>query len=171
MDDFVELLLGNIEADNNASEVAMKKSKIEDDITPKNPNLIRKRGVRKPKSSVVVENIIGVEPLKPKNLVYEGEIDPLRDTKSFMQYYRIFLGQCLNEKITYDGYGSDSVFATDILDKMIENKKSNLSFLNAWLKWFCDNKLKGDKFSKTKYTSMKALKDTFAEFACSYYIS
>jgi len=171
MDDFVEMIQANIGIENNEKEVAMKKSKIEDDITPKNPNLTRRKGVKKDKPKVVVENIIGVEPLKPKNLVYEGEIDPLRDTKSFMQYYRIFLNQCLNTKVTYDGYGLDSVFATDILDKMIENKKSNLSFLNAWLKWFCDNKLKGDKVGKTKYTSMKALKDTFADFACSYYVS
>ena len=161
MEEFIGLLCG--------SEDLMK-SKIEDDIIPKNANLIKVRGEKKKKVKVQ-QKAVKTEPSIPKALVYEGEIDPLEDTRSFMKYYRIFLEQCLGQKITFDGYSYDSVFATDILDLMIISGKSNMSFLNAWLKWYCDTKLKGIRVQKVKYTSMKAFKDTFIVFADAYFVS
>jgi len=161
MEEFIELLFDNED---------IMKSRIEDDIIPKNANLIKVRGEKKKKVKVQ-QDAVKAEPATPKVLVYEGEINPLEDTRSFMKYYRIFLEYCLGQKVTFDGYSYDSVFATDILDLMIISGKNNMSFLNAWLKWYCDTKLKGIRVQRVKYTSMKAFKDTFVVFADSYFVS
>ena len=56
------------------------------------------------------------------------------------------------------------------MDILIENNRKDKIFLKAWLKYFCDYKLKGQKMLKIKWTSMKMFKDSFSEFALKFNI-
>lgn len=142
-------------------EVDMKKEPM-NELIPKNKNIVKVRGkIGRPKKEVVV---VPRPPEKPQALRFGVNPDPFRDAPSLMRYYRSFLQDAMKGKVRCDNFESDAVPATEILDKLAEHHRKDKVFLNAWLKDFCDNKLKGDKAIKIKYTSMRVFKETFDQF-------
>jgi hypothetical protein len=161
MEDFFELI-----AERKIPEELMKTPQYNDmnELIPTNPNMVRAKRIKKEKKIKVKAPISN----KPKAYTYDGEVSPFKDTLHFMNYYRAFLSNFVNGKVEFDQYASDSIFAAIILDTLIENKRNNKIFLNAWLRYFCDFSLKGQKALKFKYTSMKAFKETFDKFNDQY---
>ena len=146
-----------------AEDIVMQKN-LMSDLIPKNPNLVRIKKDRINKPKKVKEIVLGKLPEKPQALSYEGDPDPFKDAPSFIKYYRAFL-QITKSNVAFDNFGVDAQYAAKILDILAENGRSgNKIFLNAWLRYFCDYKLKGDKCMKSKYTSMKVFGETFSDF-------
>jgi hypothetical protein len=143
----------------------MKKTKsiesIEDEITPANPNLVRHHHVKKEKKSKPSDKV--------QAYTYDGDIDPFKNALHFIKYYEALLSQfAQGGRISFNSISSDSLYATQILDLLQEKGRSNKVFLNAWVRYFYDYKLKGNKALKTKYTSLKNLKETFEEYNSRY---
>lgn len=136
---------------------------LELELVPKDQNIVKKRRERKLKTNIKMPEHLS-EPSEPKLYRYDGEVNPFKDAKEFMRYYRAFLTMKFFKSVNFDGYQNDAIYAAQILDILIANKRNDKVFLNGWLSHFCDQKLKGTKAYKTKYTSMKALKETFVEF-------
>jgi hypothetical protein len=139
----------------------MKKTKsiksIEDEITPANPNLVRHHHVKKEKKSKPSDKV--------QAYTYDGDIDPFKNALHFIKYYSALLSQfAQGGRISCASIESDSLYATQILDLLQEKGRSNKVFLNAWVRYFYEYKLKGNKALKTKYTSLKNLKETFEEY-------
>lgn len=147
--------------------VVKTKSKIEDkklvsleqEIIPDNPNLVKPQRVKviKKTSSNVLDNKVEV-------YKYDGEVYPFKNAVHFIKYYRAFLSQCSSGKTKFDRYDTDTIYATQILDLLQEKSRSNKVFLNSWIRYFYDYRLKGNKMLKTKYTSLKTFKETFEEY-------
>ena len=138
----------------------MKKSEVEQDIIPVNSNLAKRRR-KKPVYKVATETSSKVEAFD-----YKGDVDPFKNVPHFMRYYRAFLQVIAQLRVKFDAFDIDSLYASQILDLLQDNNRSNKVFLNGWLLYFCQYKLKGKKASKIKYTSMKAFKETFEEYNC-----
>jgi len=135
---------------------------VKHDLIPSNPNLIRNKRKRKPNTTLIVSEQSSDRPIAYE---YSGTIDPFADARQFVRYYHAFLQQCAGGNIKFDNYASDAVYATKILDLLIENgRSSNKIFLDSWLKYFHDYGLKGQKSHKVKYTSLKTLMETFDIF-------
>lgn len=160
----------SIKHDKKVNEaIAMKKTELakdkvvcvdsEKDIIPDNPNIAKPR-----RQKIITHNLV-ITKDKIDKYVFDANVDPLRDAKHFMEYYRASLQQHFHHtRIKFDGHGSDALYATQILDLLIENKRSDQAFLNGWIRYFYEYRLKGNKNNKAKYTSLKAFKDTFDEF-------
>lgn len=149
--------------DGNIREISMKKQKtIEDDITPSNPNLVRHHHEKKERKSKPTES-------KVQAYTYDGDVDPFKNALHFIKYYGALLSQfAQGGRVSFASIDSDSLYATQILDLLQEKGKSNKVFLNAWVRYFYDYKLKGGKALKTKYTSLKTFKETFEEYSSRY---
>lgn len=136
---------------------------LESELVPKNQNIVKKMRERKKRTKIKMPNVFSL-PSEPKMYRYDGEVDPFKDARELMRYYRAFLTMKFSKSVNFDGFENDAPYAAQILDLLIANKRSDKAFLNGWLNHFCEHKLKGAKAYKTKYTSMKILKDTFVEF-------
>jgi len=138
-------------------------SSLESELVPENQNIVKKARIRKHNTEFKLPKNIP-EPAEVKMYRFDGEVDPFKDTREFMRYYRAFLIMKFSRSIKFDGFQNDAIYAAQILDLLIANKRNDKVFLNGWLNYFYENKLKGLKMYKTKYTSMKALKETFEQF-------
>lgn len=144
----------------SAGGISMKRSKLEDEIIPANPNMVKKQRKKRIKKEVVNTNSQKVEVY-----AFSGDVDPFKDAPNFMRYYRSFLGQLIqNNGIVFEPFNVDSIYATQVLDLLHINGRSNKVFLNSWLRYFYEYKLKGEKALKTKYTNLNAFKATFKEY-------
>jgi hypothetical protein len=133
--------------------------KLEKAIIPRNPNTGRSRGIK------VAKTLIPAQPSdKVQAYSYSGDVDPFSDARSFMFYFRAFLQQSVSQRIQFNAYEVDAPFAARILDILQEKNRSNRAFLNGWLKYFATYRLKGQKFEKTQYTSLRVFEETFDEY-------
>ena len=155
----------------SAVKTEPKKQKIntlEQDITPNNPNLVRNKRLKNTIRPEISKPKIAYETVKVQAYDYSGEVEPFKDATHFMKYYRAFLLNCANSnngsKVNFDQYSADSIYATQILDLLQEQNRSNKVFLASWIRYFYDYRLKGSKALKTKYTSLKAFKESFEEY-------
>ena len=136
-------------------------SDFEKDLVPSNPNLTKIPSIKK---IIKIRTDVTAKPSKPKMLMYSGDSNPFKNAREFNSYYRSFLNFAIGKEVEFDHRESECLFAAQVLDLLIERRKDNKIFLNAWLKYFCDIHLKGKKYLKVKYTSIKKLKDTFEKF-------
>lgn len=159
------------------------------DLIPENPNLVGRKNVRR-------KNPKNAKSRRPKNprkkpmdldestgvpdlLSYGGDIDPFKDSFRFVGYYRAFLRSSLakkprfanDEKLKFASFESDVVFAGIILDLLHESKSKNKAFLDTWITDYFENKLSGKKIRHVDKTSMRAFKDSFAEFKLRYMVA
>ena len=141
-----------------AENKKVRLSNLEQEIIPDNPNLVKAQRIKKDKHITLPTDS------KVEAYTYTGNVDPLKNAVHFMKYYRAFLSQCAKGKIKFDQYNIDSIYATQVLDLLQDHNRCNKVFLNAWLRYFCDYRLKGHKAFKTKYTSIKTFKETFEEY-------
>jgi len=133
------------------------------DLIPSNPNLTRLAPLKKRKEKKIKLKI-GMDTSEPKAMIYAGDLNPFKDARVFNSYYRGFLSFMIGNEVVFGHMDSECLFAAQILDLLIEKSRIDKVFLNAWLKYFVDTRLKGKKHLKTKYTSLKTLKDTFEKF-------
>ncbi len=139
---------------------------IENDIIPKNSNLIKIRNssakIKKPKKVAVNKTSDEVTVYN-----YVGNIDPFLNSTHFLNYYRSVLSYLSSSNeafIRFPSYSEDTPYAAKILDIMAEHSRKNKIFLNSWIKFFYDFKLKGDKSIKIKYTTLHEFMKTFDEY-------
>ena len=139
-----------------------KQKEMEGALVPKNPNLVKKMGIKVKKERkekpIEVESSSG-----PVLMRWKGEIDPLSDSLQFTKYYRHVLHSKTEGKVVFDEMSFDTNAASQILDLLIERNRDR-DFLDSWIQYFYDNNLKGQKALKTKYTSLKCFKDTFESY-------
>jgi len=132
---------------------------LEKELSPDNPNLVRAKIIRR----ATTTHSSGSS--KPLAYEFSADLDPFADAAQFVRYYHAFLQQCTCGKIRFDSYSSDAHYATQVMDILVEHKRtSNKIFLNAWLRFFYEQNLKGRKALKIKYTSIQVFKDTFEQF-------
>lgn len=142
-----------------------KVESLESELVPKNQNVAKQRREKRPrKIKDVVLPVNASQSSEPKLYRFDGEVNPFKDTKEFMRYYRAFLTMRFYKSVKFDMFRNDANYASEILDMLVSSNRNDKVFLNGWLSHFCEHKLKGTKAYKVKYTSMKALKDTFSEF-------
>jgi len=132
-------------------------SDLEKEIIPENPNLAKPlRRKRMKLASAPSEKVVAY--------TFSGDINPFENASHFVNYYRAFLQQ-LNKDIRFNSYDTDAIYASQVLDLLKDQGRSNNKvFLMSWIRYFHDFKLKGNKFLKIKYTSIKAFKETFNEY-------
>lgn len=152
------------------------KSQVEKDITPRKATVGRKR---KPRAKHDAEKI-------PRHVLPEGASDrpapivhdfaddsksPFASIESFTKYYRDEMKSRKGDDINLNVYQTDHDFAAKIMDMMTEAKRDNLQFLNAWLKSFAEDELKGTKGRNKEYSSMKHFGSTFRQYQDRFYPS
>jgi len=135
----------------------------ERDLIPSNPNLTRLTSLKKRKEKKIKLKI-NKATSEPKMMIYAGDLNPFKDARVFNSYYRGFLNFMIGNDVVFGHIDSEILFSAEVLDLLIERNRVDKVFLNAWLKYFVDIHLKGKKYLKTKYTSLKTLKDTFEKF-------
>lgn len=173
--DFLKLLpptIGTInerkimkESENDTVE--MEKALIASDpnlgnISKKIDSIDKKKKASKPKEVKV----------KLESWKYTENINPFKNGRKFVEYYRAYMINSSNEKskdykmeqIKFENMGIDAKTATEILDLLSDSGRNNHDFLKAWFSYYLDKELIGIKITTPKYTSLVALKKTFDKF-------
>jgi hypothetical protein len=148
-------------------------SNIEKDIgvTGKAANLAKTpRKKRQPKNNKSDKDTH--EQTKPEKTRYDKSINPFHDAHSLMEYYKASL-QHLSGKINIPlgDIQVDSRCALEIIDLLRLSNLENKQFLNEWIKYFFEQKLKGEKIFKSKYTALSVFRYTFEAYKETYYVS
>jgi hypothetical protein len=141
-----------------------------DALIPANAHITRRRVGIKVKNEAVVRQETTSVTSTPVALVYSGDINPLKDPRTFIKYYRMFIETHVNSRAKFEPYAIDTLSSSRILDALIDKSKSNKEFIDAWMDYFCKNYLKGTKCMKPKYTAMKLFSDTLEDFCKTFYI-
>jgi hypothetical protein len=142
-------------------DMVKKIKSIEDDIIPKNPNLIKSRKAT-PKKRIFEEKRESSSDVIA--YTYDGIVDPFLNSLHLIKYYRSVLSYLGGSDIVFAPYNEDTPYAAKILDVLVENSRSDKIFLNSWIRYFYDYKLKGEKSKKVKYTSLMKFLETFDEY-------
>jgi len=96
---------------------------------------------------------------------------PFTDSKQFAQYYRRTIKSLKGDRIILNPFDKDATEAGAVMDRLIEAKKNNVSFLDAWIKYFAEEKLKGTKGKSRNFSSVKHFGETFQEYNGIFYVS
>jgi len=151
----------------SGQEVSMNNKNLSDELIPLNPNLVKPK--RKRGRAINAKKIKIQTPQTPQALVYEGTVDPFKNAHHFIKFYRSIVERLTENRAKFDDWASDGNMAAQILDLLIENNRSDIIFIRAWIRYYFDNNLKGEKALKIKYTSLRAFKDTFDKFNSTYF--
>jgi len=103
---------------------------------------------------------VGIEPDMYR---YTGNVNPFKDSKEFVKYYRAFV-HLYNNEAKFPLFSVDVQFAGLILDMLMDSNRKEKAFLDGWIKFYCENKLRGEKIKKPKHTSLFSFKDTFKKY-------
>lgn len=162
-----EKLIKEREAEINRMNV----STIEKELTPDDPNLRKirsKRIIDKSKRPNTNDMDGELGPLA-QACTFDGDIDPFEDANVFTHYYR-FLLKGANAKVQLNNFGSETEYAGQIMDMLMEKGKKNKMFLDSWIMNYIKHSLKGKKIYSGKFTSMKSFKDSFEKYDRLYYV-
>jgi hypothetical protein len=135
---------------------------LENDLVPSNGNLVKAKSTRSrsPKTA-------NIEPLKAE-LHEVKRCDPFKNPTELTKYYRSLLRVYNSETRFYD-FSSEVILAGDVLDTLIKNgRNNNIKFLNAWIRFYSINGLKGNNIFKEEKTSIRAIGQTFDSYNMSY---
>lgn len=153
--------LFDLECKKGEVDMGKKIKSIEDDIIPKNPNLVKTRRTNSQKRTFKTRS-------EPSDDViaynYEGTVNPFLNSLHLIKYYRSVLSYLGGSDIIFAPYNEDTPYAAKVLDILVENSRSNKIFLNSWIRYFYEFKLKGEKSKKVKYTSLMTFLETFDEY-------
>jgi hypothetical protein len=112
----------------------------------------------------------GSTPSVPQQERFNESINPFEDGDSFTKYYRASLANILGTtNIRFDTIECDRAMGLEIIDLLRTHNRQDKSFVNAWIKNFVEVKLKGEKCLKSKYTSMRAFRNTFERYRETHY--
>jgi len=152
----------------------MKSSKdIMKELVPKDSSLVKKKRKKKvdkepvEKVEVIKENQEAVEEKEVKTLRYVGALDPLKDSPELVKYFRAFLTIYSEGHVKFGDFQVDTPYAAKALDEMKISKRESKEFLDEWLKYFFDNKLKG---RMSKVASLEMFEKTFKNFNETFYM-
>lgn len=107
----------------------------------------------------------------PKTVRYNKQLKPLEEGNDLARYYRAYLQRLVGTtNIRFEKLQTDYRVAVEIVDLLRTHNVSNKEFLNTWIEYFFEHKLKGDKVLKTKYTSLRVFQYTFDRFKEASYI-
>jgi len=161
------------EADNEINEAQNEQNEQneQNDLLPKNPCIGGKVKYEKVRKSIKVKDVVeqDKETPKQKKYVFNDNVDPFLNARIFTEYYRAYI-KTINNRAKLDGFSSDVRNAGIVMDLLIENNRSDKLFLNSWLKFYCENSLKGNKIFNTKYTSLYSFGKTFDQYKNIYYV-
>ena len=77
--------------------------------------------------------------------------------------------QIVGEELNFEAFAIDVRDAGVILDLMADHNRKTKEFLNAWIKYYFDDKILGR--SQYKRVSLEAFKKSFANFNDTFYVS
>lgn len=145
----------------------IKKTNIYKGLIPKNPNISRRRSGKREASNIPNETgpSFGLPP-ELHNFSYVPH-SPLENSTEFVKYYHTAIYRSY-PGARFEHFVIDARTACDILDRLLDLGHNNMKFLNAWINFYIDHKLKGRKAYSPFYTSMKAFYDTFDQFNSLY---
>lgn len=123
----------------------------------------REKGKRK-----IDGNIDPSKSLAPKIAGHKQNIDPFQDACVFVEFFQSGI-RLFNEDFALPSMGGETGRAGILIDEMGEvGRKGDKTFLIAWIKWYCEYKLKGVKSVNTKYTCIEEFGKTFKDFNSTY---
>ena len=130
---------------------------LESDLAPKDENLVKvkKTRIRKPKDAPAAE------------MGTFASIDPFRNSKEFVQYYRSVVKTKNNSAIFYK-YETEVIHASRILDKLSEKDRGSKDFLTSWIFYYINKSLNGEYAKKKDKTSLKSFGESLEEYESRY---
>jgi len=134
------------------------------DLIPKNPNLIK---IRNKKSNAHSHNKTSTKQDVPKvELISwsDEKCNPFLNAKEFFGFFKSIVSY-YRPIANFCDYGREAVFAATIMDKLIDMKRDNTDFLKAWIKYYIDNFLKGNKSINSMNTSLNKFGKTLNDFS------
>lgn len=143
-----------------------KEKEMENDLLPKNPNLVSSAALKVKADKPIKNNSVTSI---PKLYRWNGSLNPFANSLQFMKYYRSVLQNKSGGQIVFDTMDSDATMASQILDLM-EERRRDKDFLDTWLQYFYEHNLKGQKAMKPKYTSLRCFKDTFENYNETFHV-
>lgn len=153
--------LFDFECKKDEVNMGKKNKSIEDDIIPKNSNLVKTRRTNSQKRTFKADKVSSDDVIA---YTYEGTVNPFLNSLHLIKYYRSVLSYLGGSDIVFAPYNEDTPYAAKILDILVENSRSDKIFLNSWIRYFYEYRLKGEKSKKVKYTSLMAFLETFEEY-------
>ena len=178
-DDFLRLLPKSISRKlhkKRVKEANDMKTKMEKELIPKDPNLVKVKKEKSKKESkeegkeAKKKKAKNKDGSKPKTYSYKGSVDPFKNSKEFVRYYRSILYHYDNG-VRFENFAVDTHSAGMILDDLGEKEKKDKTFLKSWIRFYKDYNLKGLKIYNSKHTSLKAFKESFDKFNNFYHVS
>ena len=176
-DDFLERLPPSIQwkfKDEIKKEMAkMNTSDLEKELVPDNPNMIKSKKVKTshPKKKTHVKSQVENpgEGIRATMFTFDRSVDPFRNARDFVRYYYARIRD-YDEKARFENFGVDACDATRLLDLMTEEGRDTKTFLDAWIKYFIEWKLKGEKAKNSKHTSIKIFMKSFEKYNEIFYM-
>ena len=149
--------------------IVSAEEQMSNDLIPKNP-IVNKR-TRIKREHVVKVSDQQSTPLIPEARTFSEIADPFKDARAFVEYYRACISLFAGCRVKFELYEIDCPEAASIMDILIGQGKTDKNYLTAWFRYFFDNKLKGHKILKSKFTSLKAVRETLVKFDGNYILN
>ena len=144
------------------------KTKMEKDLIPDETNLVKVKKEKKGRKTK--KKVKSKGDSKPKAYTYGGDVNPFKNSKEFVKYYRSIL-YYFDSKVKFENFAVDVQVAGKIMDSLGEKDRKNKTFLKAWIRYYKDHKLKGLKIYNTKHTSLKSFMGSFDKFNAFFHVS
>ena len=146
-------------------------SNMEKGIVPKGGKANLGKPPRKKRQKKVEQKKDPSEVGKPKKLRFNTTLQPLEKGPDLIKYYKAYLqGLAGTINIKFEEVQIDSGTSVEIIDLLRIHGVKNKDFLDAWIEYFYEHRLKGDKISKDKYTALRVFRYTFDRFKETYYV-
>lgn len=134
-----------------------------DDLLPKRATIGRRRRTRKKVSDKPTKTPVQKK-ITPALVAFES-IDPFKNTKTFVSFYRSIIRSYGDMIVEFPGHGADREYAARTMDSLIDiGREKDLVFLRAWIKYYAEYKLKGDDFENYNKTSIRSFNGTLEEY-------
>ena len=140
------------------SKIGVKKKR-------KTKNSVRRSGKTKGKTRNGVDL---TTPPVIQTFSWKTDMNPFDDAPTFTKFFQKNIRN-FNPKAICPKISMETTDAGRILDKMIDSgRKNDNEFLFAWIKWYCEYNLKGDKIFNVKHTCIKKFGETFLDYNSTY---
>ena len=152
--------------DTDRKEKTMDIAMLEQELIPKNENLIK---TKKPKihNKQKTHNDISVGVIKAETIVVK-ETDPFKNPTELIRFYRAFIRQ-YNKDAKFFDFSAEVLSGSSVLDILTLNGRgSDMRFLRAWIRYYANNVLKGNSAMKEEKTSIREFAKTFEMYNRSY---
>jgi len=136
---------------------------LNNDLIPKNENLIRVKNKK-----VIQKKVVSCMPVHPHKTTFTA-IDPFSNCNDFIRYYKEVI-RSYNGNAKFYKPDSERIFATKIMDLLIQNgKNENIDFLRSWIRYYIQSDLQGNNVYKEDKTSLSNFAKTFKDYQGKYF--